>query len=125
MESELQAQIIEYLRKVALGNAIIRLERRNGGVIRKNNGDFGAFAYRVYLPGMSGITKGMPDIEGILYDGRWFGIEVKHGKNKLSMQQQVFAQHAKQHNLTYLLAYSLNDVIGWVQDILEIQKGKL
>jgi len=122
METEIQAQIIEYLRKTALGSSIIRLERRNGGVIRKTNGDFSAFAYRVYLPGIGGITAGMPDIEGILSDGRWFGIEIKREKGKLSAKQQVFAVHAKMNNLPYLVAYSVNDVIEWLQNIQATQE---
>ena len=54
--------------------------------------------------------KGVPDILGILPDGRFLGIEVKRRPNILSPDQIAFRIRAKASNAVCLVAYSLEDV---------------
>jgi penicillin-binding protein-related factor A (putative recombinase) len=51
---------------------------------------------RIYRkPNNKHIHKGVPDIIG-LYDGRFFGVEVKFGKNKPSDHQTKFINRVKE-----------------------------
>lgn len=55
---------------------------------------------------------GWPDIVGLLPTGRFFGIEVKAGKNKTTSVQNEILERVKKNNGIALVAYSLDDVIN-------------
>ena len=61
---------------------------------------------------MNGI-KGVPDILGVLPDGRALGIEVKSPKGKQSPDQIVFAEEYKERGAVYLVARQIDDVINY------------
>lgn len=54
--------------------------------------------------------KGVPDILGVLPDGRFLGIEVKRKENKPSPEQLDFIAKANQSGAFCFVAYSVEDV---------------
>ncbi len=70
---------------------------------------FGIFHWKVWQ-GM-GSVPGVPDIVGILADGRFLGIEVKTARGKLSPHQERFIQNINDAGGLAFVARSANDVI--------------
>ena len=89
-ESEIQAQIVQYLTAKGL-----YFWRNNVG--RKHNLYFG--------------KKGSADITGILKNGIRLEIEVKDHKGKQSPEQQEFQRMIEKNNGLYILARDVNDVV--------------
>lgn len=117
-EHELQRQIITVIKNQFLGNKVIKFERRNSGLIRRKNADFAAYAYSAYLPAqLETFHKGLPDIDGVLIDGRYFMIEVKTKSGDLSSEQKIFRDHANKYKIPYLLARSIDDVYNFFNNI--------
>lgn len=58
------------------------------------------------------LLKGVPDILGILPDGRFLGIEVKRPGGKVSPEQLDFIEKANGLGGVCFVAFSLEDVIG-------------
>lgn len=54
--------------------------------------------------------KGLPDICGVI-DGKFYGLEIKVGKNKLSIFQQQAKEEIEKAGGEYWEVRSLNDVI--------------
>lgn len=65
-----------------------------------------------------GGPNGMPDIDGLLPDGRRLGIEVKWGKDKQSEDQRVCQRVYEDRGAIYIIA---NDVDGTIAEL----SGKL
>jgi len=72
----------------------------------------------LFTKGRTGKTHGIkvgeagwPDIEGITQTGRYFGIEVKTPKGKLTPIQQEIGQRIIKSNGIWFVARSLDDVI--------------
>ncbi len=116
-ESKIQSAILDFLRRVELGKRVVRIERRNGGVIRRVEGEYAAFAYHVYLPGHDPINKGIPDIEGVFADGRLFCIEVKREGKALVGEQVTVAAHCQKYSIPHLVARSVDDVVAWLDAV--------
>jgi len=70
---------------------------------------FGVFHWKV-LQGM-GSTPGVPDIVGILPDGKFLAIEVKTAKGRLSPHQERFIQNINDAGGLAFVARSPEDVI--------------
>ena len=70
---------------------------------------FGIFHWKVWQ-GL-GSTPGVPDIVGILKDGRFLGIEVKTEKGRLSDHQIRFIKNIQDAGGIAFVARSLEDVI--------------
>ena len=58
----------------------------------------------------------MPDVLGILPDGRFLGIEVKSKNGKQSYYQRAFQDKCDRLGALYILAYSLDDVIIFIDE---------
>jgi hypothetical protein len=86
-------------------------------VLRKPGGEWGAYAYRLYLPGMEPLTRGIADIEGVLSDGRHFAIECKSRTGRLNDAQKIIADYSERAGLLYLVARDVDAVTGWLDEI--------
>ena len=64
----------------------------------------------------SAVTPGVPDlfVAGMGHNA-W--IEVKAGYNKQSPEQVEFQREIESHGGTYILAYSEQDVLDWINSI--------
>ena len=58
-----------------------------------------------------GGLPGMPDICGILPDGRWLGIEVKWGRDQQSEDQKVCQRVFEQRGAVYVIARDLDAAV--------------
>lgn len=58
-----------------------------------------------------GSTPGVPDILGVLPNGRFLGIEVKTSKGKVSAHQQSFINAINDNGGLVFVARSVDDVI--------------
>lgn len=97
-ESDIQKQILDYLRY----KHIFCFKHNNIG-IKKQNGS--------YIP--SGM-KGVSDILGLLPDGKFLAIEVKRPKGIVTEYQQEFIEHIKNNKGLAFVAYSLDDVMKYI-----------
>lgn len=70
---------------------------------------FGIFHWKVWQ-GM-GSTPGVPDIVGVMPDGRFLGIEVKAPKGKVSDHQERFINNINATGGLAFVARSADDVI--------------
>jgi len=70
---------------------------------------FGIFHYKNH--GGLGSAPGLPDITGVLKDGRGFWIEVKASNGKPSPHQERFIQNIKDSGGIAFVAKSLEDVV--------------
>ncbi len=67
----------------------------------------------------SGSTPGTPDVVGSLSDGRYIGVEIKIGRDKLSPAQIAMQQRIKNANGIYFVAkdfQSFYDFMEGMQD---------
>ena len=84
-ESELQRQIIDYLKRI------------------------GAYVLNVYGSGMTG--KGTPDILAC-YQGLFIAVETKVGKNRMSPAQKIIRQRILTAGGIHIVPYSLEQFIS-------------
>lgn len=61
-------------------------------------------------PRMFGLP-GLPDICGILPDGRWLGIEVKWGRDQQREDQKVCQRVFEERGAVYIIARDLDDAV--------------
>lgn len=80
---------------------------------------FGIFHYKNH--GGLGSAPGLPDITGVLKDGRGFWIEVKTQRGKLSPKQKKFIENINLAGGIAFVARSIDDVI----DKLDLRRGML
>lgn len=69
----------------------------------------GIFHWKVFQ-GL-GCQPGVSDIVGLTKEGRFFTIEVKAAKNKLSYPQALFISNIQKSGGIAIVAYSVEDVI--------------
>lgn len=100
LESEIQAKIMQWLEY----NKIFAW-------VNKTQGTFDPA--RKKFRRNSKQLKGVPDILGILPDGRFLGIEVKRKGGKLRPEQAEFITNGNKRGAVCFVAYSLEDVL-WV-----------
>lgn len=88
LESECQAQIIDFLRAEQARGRVIWFCRVNGGGV-KTAAQFIRF-YALYLLGIEKRSRGYPDLHGMLPGGRYFALEVKQPGEKATPEQREF-----------------------------------
>lgn len=85
--------------------------RLNSGAV--SDGDRYTVFYRLYLPGLSGMTKGASDYLGQLIDGRLFMVEVKRpGVKKGTPEQERVLAVCREHGGVAGVCQSVDDVIA-------------
>lgn len=104
-EKVIQDQILYYL-------------RMRGFLVwqNKSQGTYDPVARRFRKPGQFHMN-GVPDILGILPDGKFLGIEVKSAKGTLSPHQKEFILKANARQSVVFMARSLDDVIGRLKEL--------
>lgn len=81
---------------------------RGGVAYRINNGAVYDARKKVYRAGVQ--RKGVPDIIGII-DGRFYGIEVKIGKDRQSADQKEIEREIQEAGGVYFIAKSYDDYL--------------
>ena len=92
LESDIQTQIVDYLRAQQARGRIVWFARCNGGSVlsmHKGRRSFTRF-YALYLRGAEPAHKGMADLHGMLPGGRYFALEIKRPGEKATPEQQSF-----------------------------------
>lgn len=87
-ESDLQGQIVDYLRAEQARKRIVWFCRVNGGLARY--GKSTVANYRLWLFGAEPLRKGYADLHGMLPGGRYFALEVKRPGEKATPEQLAF-----------------------------------
>lgn len=107
----LDGSFFGYLRGLQAGREVRDLlkEKDITHQIRSVLKTFGIFHWKVWQ-GM-GSAPGVPDIVGILKDGRFLGIEVKTDRGRLSPHQERFIQNINDAGGIAFVARSVDDVI--------------
>lgn len=82
---------------------------RGGIAYRINNGAVYDRKRQVYRKGVQ--RRGIPDVIGII-DGRFFGIEVKIGKDRQSADQKEVQREIEESGGVYFIAKSYDDYIN-------------
>lgn len=67
-------------------------------------------------PLMFGGLPGLPDICGILPDGRWLGVEVKWGRDKQSEDQATCQRVFQERGAIYVIAHDLEGGMAALAD---------
>ncbi len=95
-ERDLQKAITQYLelRQIVFWRNYVGPVIRHDGVMTKNP------------------MAGLPDIIGILSQGRMLAIEIKSSRGKLSDRQKIWRDKIERAGAIYVLAYELQDVIN-------------
>ena len=94
LESDLQGQIIDYLRAMQIHGKIVWFARGNGGAVVAGVGKARRFIqfYRLYLRGREPTGQGMADVYGQLPGGRYFALECKQPGKKATQAQLDFLE---------------------------------
>ena len=89
--------------------------RLNSGAV--SDGDRYTAFYRLYLPGLSGMSKGASDYLGQLTDGRLFMVEVKRpGVVKGTFEQERVLAVCREHGGVAGVCQSVDDVLALLGD---------
>jgi len=107
----LDGSFLGYLRRLSAGREVwvVLKEKDITHQIRSVLKTFGIFHYKNH--GGLGSAPGLPDITGVLKDGRGFWIEVKTDKGRLSPHQERFIQNINDAGGLAFVARSVDDVI--------------
>lgn len=89
-ESDLQRQVLDYLRREQALGRVVWFTRANSGAI-KTGAQFIRY-YLLYLRGKEPLGKGKADVEGMLSGGRYFALEVKRPGCYATDEQRDFLQ---------------------------------
>lgn len=98
LEKHIQKQILDYLHM----QGYVAFKHRNVGIYKKSTG--------AYIP-LSYGEKGISDILGITREGKFFAIEVKKPKGKVSKEQTEFIDKVNKSQGLAFVAYCIEDVI--------------
>lgn len=85
---------------------------RGGAAYRINNGAVYDKKRNVYRKGVQ--RKGIPDIIGII-DGKFYGIEVKIGKDRQSADQKEIEKEINDSGGVYFIAKSYDDYLSKIK----------
>lgn len=88
LETDRQAQIIDWLRAEQSRGRVAWFCRVNGGSVKTAN-RFIRF-YTLHIKGIAPASKGYTDIHGMLAGGRYFALEVKQPGEKATPEQAQF-----------------------------------
>jgi hypothetical protein len=108
LETDRQAQIIDWLRAEQARGRVSWFCRVNGGGV-KTATQFIRF-YALYLPGTEKRSRGYPDIHGMLPGGRYFALEVKQPGEKPTPEQSGFIRTIRAAGGIAAVVYSYLDV---------------
>ena len=92
LESDRQAQIIDWLRIEQAQGRVSWFCRVNGGAVMAGK-RFVRF-YSLHLKGIAPASKGYADIHGMLPGGRYFALEVKQPGERATPEQRAFLDAA-------------------------------
>lgn len=109
-ENGLTKSILAYLAY----NGVFAWRQNNGGVydpMRKQ--------YRA-----NSSMAGVPDIIGIMPDGRFIGIEVKSPKGKQSEYQKAFEAKCKDKQGIYIVAKTMDDFLQAFAELKQVEDKK-
>lgn len=109
-EHSFQVWAVNYLR----WNGIYCFAIPNGG---KRDAKTGAFLKK------EGQLAGVADLLLCLPEGEAVFVELKTGKNKQQESQKIFQKHVERLGFTYLLWFTPQDVIDFVEDIKAVIMG--
>jgi hypothetical protein len=100
----------------ALTNAVLfdLVNVRHGACYRINNVGVYDSKRGVYRKG--GTRKGIPDIVGVI-DGRFFGIEIKFGRDRQSADQRIIELEITAAGGVYFIATSYSDYISKMANV--------
>lgn len=87
---------------------------RGGVAYRINNGATYDKKKGIYRKGVQ--RKGVPDIIGII-NGKFYGIEVKIGKDRQSADQKIIEQEIKNAGGVYFIAKTYDDYLNKINEI--------
>lgn len=116
-ESDIQEQIVEYLRFEQTRGRIAWFCRNNGGIV-KTGGRFLRF-YRLFLSKQKPMTKGKSDLDGQLLGGRYFALEIKADGEKASTEQLNFLQAVRDGGGIAAVVHSCLDVKSVLFEMLD------
>ena len=111
-ESDLQAQIVDYLRAQQARGRIVWFARCNGGTVlsvRQGRRSYTRF-YALYLRGAEPASKGMADLHGMFPDGRYFALEVKRPGEKPTPEQLAFLAAVRENGGIAAVVHGFEDV---------------
>lgn len=97
-------------------NAIIDLIRLRGGVATRVNSGTAIFRRDGSVNVIRGAEKGTADILAC-YKGRYLAIEVKHGKNRPTVDQLNFGWKVRDAGGLFLVAWDIDAVNVLLNDI--------
>jgi hypothetical protein len=105
----------------ALTNAVLfdLVNVRGGACYRINNVGVYDGKRGVYRKG--GTRKGIPDIVGVI-DGRFYGIEIKFGRDRQSADQRVIELEITEAGGVYFIATSFADYVQKMADVKQIAR---
>lgn len=92
-------------------NQILEYLRLRGYICKRNNAGFLFVDGKKGKRGIKIGDAGWPDIEGVMKDGRYFGIEVKAKRGILSPNQKIVGQKILDSKGIWFVARSLDDVM--------------
>lgn len=115
-EAELLKGVIEHLSWLVQTGKLAFFERRNSGR-RMEGGRYAGAYYRAFFKNGERYECGMPDIDGVTADGRYFAIELKRPTGKLSTQQIAIGEKLISLKLNYTVAYCIDDVIKFMRSL--------
>lgn len=78
---------------------------------------------KLFRHGFKPEQRGIPDIWGVLKGGRFFGIEVKTEKGKLSFEQGEFINNVRAQGGIAFVARSVEDVIARFKETENASSG--
>ena len=58
-------------------------------------------------------VRGVPDITGCASNGRYLGVEVKTGNDKLSPFQEAYKAEVEKRGGYYLVAGTVDEIVDW------------
>jgi hypothetical protein len=87
-ESDLQGQIVDYLRAEQARKRVVWFCRVNGGMASRGKRKIPN--YYLWLFGAEPLQKGYADLHGMLAGGRYFALEVKRPDEKATAEQRAF-----------------------------------
>lgn len=61
--------------------------------------------------------KGIPDLIGLLPDGRFLGVEIKRPENHLSAGQKIFHERIAENNGIAIVVHSLEELIADLKEL--------
>jgi predicted RecB family endonuclease len=92
--------------------SIVSLLRMRGFMAWRNNTGVAKYGKRIVRYG----EVGSPDILALDKDGRFYGIEVKTGRDKLSPEQIVWHALLRGHNGVSIIAGTVDEVLAVIGD---------